>query len=162
MTCPTAHAQHVVAGLVSQLNQRAEIVTVQRSVGLDVSDAQATAFIAHLSQTVGVDLEGEARLSRQVALGPWSGSQRMALTTAVNDASARTSVSGGTRPTQACPCLEKYFTQQLHDYFKNDVVDVDVASRMVAVQLYNLGLVCPSNQVLKRATSIVQLAGLKV
>eukprot|EP00959_Pyramimonas_sp_CCMP1952_P231829 4845180-Pyramimonas_sp.AAC.1 len=160
MAAAVPHAQQVVEGLVTQLNQRSEIVTLQRSVGLDVSDSQASAFVAHLSQ-MSVSLDGAARLTRQAKLGPWSSSQMANIAAAVNAAAERTDPSGGTRPPQTCDSLEKYFTQQLHDYFKSDVIDVDIATRMVAVQLYKLGLVCPSNQVLKRATSIIQLAGLK-
>ncbi|CAK0820742.1 unnamed protein product [Prorocentrum cordatum] len=161
MAAAVPHAQQVVEGLVTQLNQRSEIVTLQRSVGLDVSDSQASAFVAHLSQ-MSVSLDGAARLTRQAKLGPWSSSQMANIAAAVNAAAERTDPSGGTRPPQTCDPLERYFTQQLHDYFKSDVIDVDIATRMVAVQLYKLGLVCPSNQVLKRATSIIQLAGLKV
>ncbi|CAK0891258.1 unnamed protein product [Prorocentrum cordatum] len=161
MASPVSSEQAVEV-LVTQLNQRSEIVTLQRSIGIDVSDAKANAFMLHLSQVQNLSLAGAARLTRQVGLGPWSQTQSSGIAGAINACTSRSEITGGKRDVQTCETLERYFTQRPHDYFKTEAVDVDVASRMVAVQLYKLGLVCPSNQVLKRATGIMQLAGLKV
>eukprot|EP00959_Pyramimonas_sp_CCMP1952_P245562 5132482-Pyramimonas_sp.AAC.1 len=57
--------------------------------------------------------------------------------------------------------MERYFTQDLHDAFASDTVDEHTAARKMASCTYNLGMVCPAEQILKRPGAIMQLAALR-
>ena len=163
MATTTPHHVNVAAAIIADITSRHSFVSTNLSLHVDVSQAQADALISVISQYQGLQVDGAIQCIQAVDSGPWSTAQKTAIVTAINDAASRTSATGQpmVRPAQNCITLERYFLQDLHDYFGEDDVDLQMACRKIAIHMYKLGMVCPSNKVLKRATAIVQLGGLK-
>ena len=157
------------AQLIANHDARVKFLATMWEGGLDTTEdmaGQVSSLMAAISLEGDVDVQPASEVGRAFNQGPWTKEQKKLLSRALGDQVAATDQATGAegkkqakRKNQTCNNFEDYLTENMWESFEAKE-DQTVHVEAMGTHMYNLGLVCPSEDLLKRAAAIIQMAGL--
>ena len=142
--------------VLEDLKAVTKFVASQMALGKDVSQVlavQCTAMKTKLRSMKGLSISDASRFSFEVADGPWSPEQKAELADVIAELAEKGVGSKPRRKMQQLLQLENFFTAQDWHILQRRML-LHSKLTMVAMRLWLLGVSCPSEPTLHKATSL--------
>ena len=147
-----------VQAVVLDLRNAQDLLDAHTAIGL-ARDGVLGTLVGGVSQKLAklgsIDTRTAARLSTEVAKGPWSAEQQRALGAQILGLTSGTATQAARSPMQTCLKFENYVLPSEHEKIASPTMLRVSKSALVAGRAYSIGLVSPSEPTQLRMVGLV-------
>ena len=157
----------VLESLLANIRSRQQFIRAQAQAGnpnlVRVQASQVSSLRGLIASQPFLEVDDATTLTEEVNSGIWSLEERISLITAISDASARrvAPMTRAARKQQSCDNLHLFFTADDWRDFDNEDWSIEKKIHTMCKRMWQFGLTCPKEDVLKRGSVILTLAALK-
>jgi hypothetical protein len=117
------------------------------------------ALLATISTARGLLLADATEITTAITHGPWTGTDKIRLASALSDATSAPRRQGP-RANQSCMTLENYFTASDWATLMDDDLALNPKTVAISGRMHKLGMTCPCEKLLMRAGAIIHAVGM--
>ena len=157
----------VLESLLANIRSRQQFIRAQAQAGnpnlVSVQASQVSSLRGLIASQPFLEVDDATTLTEEVSSGIWSPEERISLITAISDASARrvAPMTRAARKQQSCDNLHLFFIADDWRDFDNEDWSIEKKIHTMGKRMWQFGLTCPKEDVLKRGSVILTLAALK-